>query len=365
MSTILFNRTRRSPTEKKRVTMTMNEIEEKLASLDLRSCQDKFIIDLTSPPSSPSTEEFGYESESEDEEEATAELSIKMGQSLPSTSMVQMVSHLLTALKVTREQESIIAAECAIIEYLHVNAATLADVEALIPAMNSNTRIMGKLATNIGWHRSRGTISNAETEQILAHILTNGDLEGAMFERTKKCIKRNESPHGQRIAMMQADEYDNQAAWEAERRWKTMPRQLRVRQEHELLPAGCTCLADVYAYIYCMTWSGVLALNKIKRASTKKKLKVTVARNNPPKTVFDGTGSGSFSQTRLHNGPGLTDKRKPKVILPRAVERPILTTPEKLNTVKSATISPNQLWAKTMPSPGYYPRAGKRMIMWL
>lgn len=173
-----------------------------------------------------------------------------------------------------------------------------------------------------------------------------------MSERTKKQIERHESHHEQRIAMIQAKEYDHWAAQEAERRWKTMPRQLRVRQEPELLPAGCSCLADLYAYIYCMTWSGVLALNKLNKASAKKKLKAPLVKTNPPKNATDGTGAGSFSQTRLHNGPGLTDKRKPKVIFPKAVERAIMTTPENLGTVKPSKIPSGQLWEKTTSAPG-------------
>lgn len=133
--------------------MTVNEVEKKLASLNLRSCQNdlKFIIDLTSPPSSPTTEEFDDESDFEEEDEVTPGPLPELYQSLPPTLMAQIVGALLTALKVTREQESILAAEHAIIEHLHSNAATLADVEALIPALNSNSRIMGKLANYKHW----------------------------------------------------------------------------------------------------------------------------------------------------------------------------------------------------------------------
>ncbi|CAO2651882.1 Nn.00g001650.m01.CDS01 [Neocucurbitaria sp. VM-36] len=321
--------------------MPMIRAREKPSSLDIRSCSKddfKCIIDIATPcsvtPFAPKITGFDIEHAFEDEDAWASEISKVFEPPSRSTLMKQMVNSLLTAQQATTSTQSILASEYSILTYLHTNTVTLADVEALIPAMNSNFNIMDKLALNIGWYHSRGYLPNTEIEQMLIHILMNGDTQNIMFEQTKAQIERFQSWSYQRVTRAKAQEEAAKASREAQHRRRSMPAKYKKLSLQGVLPYGCACLADMYADVYGMMWSEILELNNTPRATSRSKLKTELIRADALASSNRILGLGSFSQTRLHNGPGLTDRRKPKVCLPRADARVVVTSAKALDVVK-------------------------------
>jgi hypothetical protein len=75
------------------------------------------------------------------------------------------------------------------------------------------------------------------------------------------------------------------------------------------VPYGYTNVADLYAQDG-LGWKAVQRIEKYVRMAREKREKGMVEE--------DGVGKQSFARTRLHNGPGLGNVRKPKVRLPVA-----------------------------------------------
>ncbi|KAF1849395.1 uncharacterized protein K460DRAFT_354247 [Cucurbitaria berberidis CBS 394.84] len=334
------------------------------ASLNLSSSGSndyKFIIDLPTPSSTaactPTMGEFDVEPAAEDNDALEAQPSKEREQAPQPLGAKQTVSSLLAVLASQAQQNSVFSSESSIINYMYSNAITPADVEVLIPAMINNFNIMDKLALNIGWNHFRGYISEIEIDQILAHILAKGDYQNLMFEATKAQIELHRPRHHPRDANAKAKEHAKKAARESQNRRKNMPAIYKQPSVAGTLPYGCTTLADVYADVYGMTWSQVLQISDRTKASSKGKIKIKMNKSGSLNSSSAASAPSFFSQTRLHNGPGLTDKRKPIVRLPQAqdlakVESKKAET-EKVESkkVKSKKADYDFLWAKTRSSP--------------
>ncbi|KAF1918367.1 hypothetical protein BDU57DRAFT_515092 [Ampelomyces quisqualis] len=80
--------------------------------------------------------------------------------------------------------------QAALLNHLHNTPVTLPDVRALVPHLLCDKQVMNKLATNIGRHSARSTISAPAVEEMLMHIFVSGDWDAAVFTRTKDQIER-------------------------------------------------------------------------------------------------------------------------------------------------------------------------------
>jgi hypothetical protein len=60
-----------------------------------------------------------------------------------------------------------------------------------------------------------------------------------------------------------------------------------------------------------------------------------------------------FSRTRLHNRPGLTDKRRSKIRLPHVDTHCIKTKPVATVIVKDESADCDHIWAKTQSNPDF------------
>lgn len=95
-----------------------------------------------------------------------------------------------------------IAHEDALVDYLQSNAATLADVHALIPTLRRKGKIMIILAINFGLYHFRNRITDADLEEMLIHIFTNDDYKYWLFSRTTDQIERFRNEKAERRARM-------------------------------------------------------------------------------------------------------------------------------------------------------------------
>ncbi|KAI4676545.1 uncharacterized protein J4E88_007463 [Alternaria novae-zelandiae] len=66
---------------------------------------------------------------------------------------------------------------------------TLADVEALVPALIGRHKIMDQMVINIGYFNARGLISSSDLEHMLIHILAVGDEQHYLYETTQARIE--------------------------------------------------------------------------------------------------------------------------------------------------------------------------------
>jgi hypothetical protein len=260
------------------------------------------LFDLNYPPS-PAASSSAFETSDTadiehlslaDEYQHATEHTIPIGTPLQPT----IVEHLVNAMSAWPYRQP---QEMTLLSYLHHNAATLTDVEALIPALNDNIAVMSKLADNIGYlytPSSTPTNPSPELEAILGHILAQGDVMHQTYEMTKMhlqycnnqiCqIERQRRRH-MRNENMERKLYLKTLEWEAEQKRKGLPApkiETQLRAFKVALP--------------------------------------NFPSPSPPTNLPKGE---DFSRTRLHNGPGLMDRKRPRVHLPPVNTRRIVAMP--------------------------------------
>ncbi|KAF7573456.1 hypothetical protein PtrM4_083610 [Pyrenophora tritici-repentis] len=148
----------------------------------------------------------------------------------------------------------------ALTAYLHYYPSTVADVEALVSAFIEEHALMDKLAENIGYFSVYGFITPVEVEQMLIHILIKGEVYHELYELTNSQIAY----------------FNHQAS-----------------------------LQD-------LGHQGLEHIEPPVRTESKKSKKTKNApkHQTPASVRHAGYPTGeSFAQTRLHNGPGLYDKK--------------------------------------------------------
>jgi hypothetical protein len=118
-----------------------------------------------------------------------------------------------------------------------------------------------------------------------------------------------------------------------------MPAQLKEPELPGMLPTGCRCVADVITECYGMSWTEYWELPRSswvvdKTGTNIRKICFAQSKSKPESEneleMGRPCGSGDFSRTRLHNGPGLMDRKRPKVCLPQVDMRNVVTTVEDL-----------------------------------
>jgi hypothetical protein len=215
--------------------------------------------------------------------------------------------------------------EQALLNHLHTHPATLVDVQALIPNLSFRPQITHKLATNIGLNHARGAIPESAVEEMLIHMLTHDapDLMArtrnqiARFrrEREERAWCRMSNKQRRQHARYKGKKSNFQAKKEAEddlTRRQSLPARYREKSEHA--PYGCESIADIIVQD-CMGWAQVQLVREYAMEEFMREMGMEVKL----KTVeVDVVEEKFWCQTRLHNGPGLTDRKRPKVRLARA-----------------------------------------------
>ncbi|RMZ70702.1 hypothetical protein GMOD_00000833 [Pyrenophora seminiperda CCB06] len=233
-------------------------------------------------------------------------------------------------------------------DHLYNRVLTLSDVQALVPRLNSNRNVMQQMAENIGYNSGHGFIAPLEAEQMLMHILANGDDQNKLFELTQAKIaqfdRKTSSSNGTR----------------------------RQGLEHNELPVrtkGTTKKQDAKkAKAAPVTGKKAEAAPVAKLDSKKAEAApvVKVSNTASPSSDIDirfgdaTTLPGDFSRSRLHNGPGLYNRRRPRVCLPRNDTRQVLTEPGMI--MVDATTPPGDFSRSRLHNgPGLYDRRRPRV----
>jgi hypothetical protein len=154
-----------------------------------------------------------------------------------------------------------------LLHHLSHHPVTPADVEALVPALITRTKIMNQLVVNIGYSHACGLILASDLEKILIHILAVGDERHCLYEMTKASIYGELEEHGRRGWWL----WDQQ-----QQHVEHIPQHQQRRGRHR----G----------------------HRQRTGNTD---------------IRHCESIGDFSRSRLHNGPGLTDRKYPKVRLPK------------------------------------------------
>jgi hypothetical protein len=300
---------------------------------------NKVIINLSpcsSAPSSPTSEVDEIDS-------AFEAMSIRSTEQPPPDPTVPNMVSSLKHLWQTKAPKLLVAQlEDALIGRLHHVATTLTDVEAMIPVLNNNFRVIYKLATNIGLYHARNQISDADVEAMLIHILTHGDKHNKVFERTKEQIERfrvekeqrrlQPMTNIQRIKYFQRQENVLQHHLKQEEE-KALERRRSVPAEYhkpaQYMPGGGSSLADVITEVDGLTWSQMQTVLKyagIKDLPPTTKMAATTTTPTdtkpdvPSESEPDVSGAGEFALTRAHHAVGWPNRSKLKVKLPQMAE---------------------------------------------
>ncbi|KAH7092107.1 hypothetical protein FB567DRAFT_516495 [Paraphoma chrysanthemicola] len=231
------------------------------------------------------------------------------------------------------------ASEHALITYLHNYAVTLPEAEALISILCKNIDIMNRLATNIGFFYARGCISSHDLEQLLIHIFTHDDAQSSLFQLTTSRIEhfrieearsslsnltpKQKQRHQQHEDLLRQRQI-NKTTRAARHRWQEFPPAHRETASSAFLPLGCCSIADIYSDLDGMSWTQVRGIEQVNAAARnikpprKRKKAIRATKVQAKEACVKILKEDSFwAMTRLHNGPGLEDKRRAKVRLPQ------------------------------------------------
>jgi hypothetical protein len=341
----------------------------------LRLCTSDYerdgIFNLDSPastaPSSPTSDLSEYEVSLGDEE-TTGEVSVAQFEIREQTMVEKLVMDLVQA-SARSEYSSLASSKSSqtkLLRHLYMNAVTLADVAVIVPALNHKPKVMEKLSINIGYFHTYGSITAAALDHILIHLFTKGAVDGNTFEDTLKKIayfKNEACRHKLELRQLQNKERTRHKAHtkkldrEAVYRRSTIPVELKEPKMSGTIPVGCKCIGDIITECYSMTWPEYCRLLGSTRTKNAAKIRAQVFKlpklQAEIETEFGDEmayRSDDFSRTRKHNGPGLQDRKWPKVLLPQTDTRDVVTKPEDIQKVEEKTSSDGFRWAKTKPS---------------
>jgi len=333
---------------------------------------ETFIIDITPCSTAPSSPAFECEKVDEYFDHEPRSVSDPIAEDCkPSKSVVHgMVSSLQTLYAAKASQDLIIASEEALLAHLHTTAVTVADVEALVPAMNRNRRILFKLATNIGLYNARHCISQPDLETMLIHIFTHDDHRYSLFSRTTAQIERFEHEAeenklrkltwSERQLKLQHDESlrkQNVAKLEREayHRRESVPTRWRKPITSGFLPGGCSSIGELVTEVDGMHWSQVRKIIQVSRESSPKSNSAEVPPTSGRKRDRYSAKKQFWARTRLHNCPGLYDRNAtPEVRLPckKSDVRDVVTVADGLAEEKEKE-QRDYLFAKSKSFPGH------------
>lgn len=269
---------------------------------------------------------FVIEVDLDDEEEELTSEQVPDCAPIPLT-VVQEMTHFILA---ARDRQSIdtSSSESALLDYLHRVSVTVSDVEAMIPALNHNTRIMRKLALNIGWHRAQDHITELELEEMLIHILGQGDRGHELFEQTKARVTYHlDEAVRNDVQKREREERQRRRAEEEAQRaqsWAQLcrrPAAVRGKKPAELI--GTAQLQGEYQYNSALETPSRSWAQVVRAPAMPTKKEALAAKKPQPSKIVPAVPltkamveAGLWVRSRLHNGPGLQDKKAPAVKLP-------------------------------------------------
>jgi hypothetical protein len=176
--------------------------------------------------------------------------------------------------------------EVALIDHLHSNAATLANVQALVPTLIRKRKVMIKLAANIGLYHSRNRITDAHLEDMLVHIFTHDDYQYWLFSRTTDQIKRFRKEKAEQRACMKTPRQlqheakrkealrkaeTDKVLRDAKYRYECVPARYRVASDPAFLPLGCASITDVIVDIDGLTWTQAMMVSRLSDEASARK----------------------------------------------------------------------------------------------
>ncbi|KAJ4351634.1 uncharacterized protein N0V89_006977 [Didymosphaeria variabile] len=162
-----------------------------------------------------------------------------------------------------------------IIDYIHKNAVTVADVKLLIPKYNNDFGFINKLVSALGFHCAGGHVSEGDKEMIFLHILTHADERSSLYERVHARIKHCENammktPHKfraqcekRRNEQREQQREQQEQAQERAKRMSEFPKHMLAPVSNpDIFPFGATSMAQMYVDVYGMGWDEVRRLGK-------------------------------------------------------------------------------------------------------
>ncbi|KAF2822127.1 hypothetical protein CC86DRAFT_373315 [Ophiobolus disseminans] len=170
-------------------------------------------------------------------------------------------------------RELIAASEETLTDCLYHNPVTLADVEALIPALSRNYKLLNRLSTNIGLYHARRHIPPPALESMLTHIFTHDDYKYSLFPRTTAQIERFEHEHAEyQLRLLTPLQRKSKQKDEAFQRRKaaakvhraadhirmSIPPRYGTKSAHSFLPDGCSSIANIITEVDGMKWTQAL-----------------------------------------------------------------------------------------------------------
>ncbi|KAH6883090.1 hypothetical protein BKA58DRAFT_30206 [Alternaria rosae] len=175
--------------------------------------------------------------------------------------------------------------ERPLLQHMSHHPMTVADVEALVPALMSRRKIMDQLVINIGYFSARSLIPSSDLENMLIHLLVVGDEQHYLYEeaKTRTELERRRYRH-----------------------FEHMQRQKRIKDIKDLKKKG----RQVSSVHHCES-------------------------------------IGDFSLSRLHSGPGLTDRKYPRVRLPQNDTRQVSLMPDLSVSGTSTSVEHGNMWTRT------------------
>jgi hypothetical protein len=237
------------------------------------------------------------------------------------TTVEHLVNALLSAWPHCQPQEM------TLLIYLHHNAATLTDVDALIPALNDNIPVMSKLADNIGYFytpSSTPTNPSRELEAILGHILAQSDAMYQTYEMTNMHLRY----YNNQLCQVEPQRRRRVHNEDKERKQylKTLKREAEQRRKGLPVPKAQIQL---------------------------RALQVVLPSLTSPQAPTGLAKGEDFSRTRLHNGPGLMDRKRPMVRLSQVDTRSTVATPAGISVGKHKSAESDHVWADTKSNPEF------------
>lgn len=312
---------------------------DKLSELSLDDGKwdpEDMIFDVSpdsTPPSSPISEgEFAdffppkrYDSPMQ-QEEMTVNISYD-----PIQHMVSILDPINTPYM---QDQVIFATENALCGHLFRTAVTLSDVQIIFPTLHQNTKVMHKLATNIGLYHSRTTISPPTLEQILIHILTHDTPSSHLFALTTTQISRfhlqSQTHQNSLLSPKKALDRSTRTASRTAHHTRLQAQKLLDRyasipplyhQPSAFLPMNSTSIAQLIAEIDGMHWTQAKAITALHDETCAEAARLGMSKKAAfklgsalelPGRVDVVLGKGTWAQTRVHHGPGFTEKRRGK-----------------------------------------------------
>ena len=265
--------------------MVVSTLESRVASLSLGGCVGwQSRTDLVFPVSpiapSPASDPFSLDDTSHQGASDAVGLRASVKEYTPPP-LPTLVEQMMRSLPVKGQRP--------LLQHIARHPMTLADVEALVPALIGRHKIMDQLVVNIGYFNARGLIPSSDLEHMLIHILAVGDEQHYLYETTQARIELE-----------------------------------RLRYQH---------------------------YERIQRQNRIKNIKGFKKTGRIRSDVQHCESIGDFSRSRLHSGPGLTDRKYPRVRLPQNDTRQVSVIPNLSFSKLNTEVEHDDVWKRTGSTP--------------